>query len=409
MKRYIIPYLIVVFTLIGLIILVWRLPAKISLPAKEAKQWSAEDQLEYANTLLAKGLNKEAALAFEDYISESGANKKELARVCYRLGNIYMDSYEYEKALGAFYKAEILDNESDFKNELNQKIVKALEKLGMSSQAQYELEARTALGKPLKKEGRIVARIGKEEVSETEINKAIDRLPPALRKDLQAKEKRRDFIRQYVGYEALYRKAKRLGLDKNPQIREDIETFKKQRVVEQLLKERIDKELKITPQDLELYYKANKEKYIEPEAIKVSYVEVEDESKKEEAQTLLKEKKGKRIEQWIQKDQSYLPGIGEAKDIIADLFLKQEGQFSDPLKIKDKLYIFLIDKKRAQRQKDFSEVKNQVEYEYKMKKQKELTRSLLEKALEEQEVEFFYQPAPQEHKQGANEADSKAD
>ncbi|MCM8782562.1 MAG: hypothetical protein NC828_05900, partial [Candidatus Omnitrophica bacterium] len=62
---------------------------------------------------------------------------------------------------------------------------------------------------------------------------------------------------------------------------------------------------------------------------------------------------------------------------------------SDPLKIKDKLYIFSILEKRQGWQRSFEEVKSEVEYEYKMKKQQEIAQDLLNKALEEQEVEIF--------------------
>lgn len=44
---------------------------------------------------------------------------------------------------------------------------------------------------------------------------------------------------------------------------------------------------------------------------------------------------------------------------------------------------------RQRRQKSFEEVKSEVEYEYKMKKQQEISQDLLKKALEKQEVEIF--------------------
>lgn len=393
MKRILIPSLVIIAMYAILIILILQVPQRISLkPQMTQKQWSDEDELAYANILLAKGLNSQAASAFKNYIDKSDADRKELAKLCYRLGNIYMGLYEYEKALSAFYKAEMLDSQADFRSQMNQKIVQALENLGMSSQAQYELEARTTLGRAAKKEGRVVARIGKDKITETQINKAMDRLPDWMRKNLQTKEGRQNFIREYVAREVLYRKAKRLGLDKTAKIRENIEALKKQLIVQQLLQKEIDEKLRISPEDLELYYKANKDKYIEPEAIRISYVELKDESKKEEGLCLLKEKKGKKINQWIQKGQTYIQGIGEAENVITGLFLKEKGDFTDPIKIKDKFYIFSIDEKRAQRQKDFNEVKGRVEYEYRLMKQKELTSSLLESALEEQEVEIYYEP-----------------
>jgi len=121
----------------------------------------------------------------------------------------------------------------------------------------------------------------------------------------------------------------------------------------------------------------------------VSYLSFENESQKDEMIQKLKEKEGKPQEVSITEGDSSISGIGEAKDIISGLFLKEKGQISDPLKIKDKFYVFSILEKRQKRQKSFEEVKSEVEYEYKMKKQQEISQDLFKKALEEQEVEIF--------------------
>jgi len=103
----------------------------------------------------------------------------------------------------------------------------------------------------------------------------------------------------------------------------------------------------------------------------------------------LKKQEGRPQEASITEGDSSIAGIGEAKDVISSLFPKEKGQISDPLKIKDKFYVFSIVDKRQKRQKSFEEVKSEVEYAYKMKKQQEISQDLLKKALEEQEVEIF--------------------
>ena len=392
MKKIIPLYILSFFMLGALIYLIIQTPYNVSKPLHKKEIWSSDDQLKYANTLLAKGLKKQAALAFEDYINKSNATRKELANLCYRVGNIYMDIYEYEKALKCFYKAEMLNKNGDFKEAMNQKIVEALENLGMSSQAQYELAARTSIGKTLKEKGsKIVARIGNEEISESKIDEELDKLPEWARQKYKSKEGKGEFIRQYVAREVLYRKAKRLGIDKNPKTREALESFKKEYLVEQLMKREIKKRLKVTPENLKLYYKANKDKYIEPEAVKISYIEME-KGKKDELFERLKEGEGKRVNDWIEKGSSYIPGIGEAGNIIEEFLSKGKGDIIGPIEIKKKKYIFKIDDKREKRQKSFDEVEKEVEYEYRIEREKEITNSILKKALEEQEVEIFYTP-----------------
>ena len=389
MKKTIILYLtgIVMFGILAVLIL--QIPAKISNPKPAERVWSEKYQLEYANTLLAKGLNKESASAFENYLSKSKASKRDLAGICYKLGNIYMKLYEYEKALKTFYKSELLDNQAGFMSEMNRKIVEALEKSGMTQQAKYELESRTSLKKPVKKQGVVVAQIGRDKILQSDIDKAIDKMPEWMKEKVRTDEGKAEFIKQYVATEVLYEKAKRAGIDSSPETREAVENFKKQFIVRKLLQKDIDKNLKISPEDILLYYKANKDKYEEPEGIKITYLEVTDKIKKETALDMLREGKGTKKDSWILKGQTYISGIGEAKDVISGLLLKEKGDTSDILKIKDKFYIFRIDDKRPKREKSFDEVKSQVEYEYKSKKKSEITNSFLKKALEEQEVKIF--------------------
>lgn len=381
--------IIIILMLAVLIILVATLPARIT--EKPSNYLAGQSQIDYANKLLSKGLKEQSAEAFEDYLIATPMSPQEQAALLYKLGGIYMELYKYEKALKNFYKAEMVEPKAEFAFEMNQKIIEALENLGMSSQARYELQARTSLAEKKEAKAKAVARIGKREITETEIDCALKSIPQWMRKNLEDSQRRLEFIRNYVAQEVLYAKAKRLGLDTTEETRQTVEQLKKQIVVEQLVSKEIQEKLdKITPEDVRLYYDANKEILgFAPGQIKVSYLSFENESRKDEMAQKLKNQEEAPQEAWISEGQSEIAGIGEAEDIIAGLFLKEKGQISDSLKIKDKFYIFSILDKKEKREKSFEEVKSQAEYEYRMKKQQEISRSLFKKALEEQEVEIF--------------------
>ncbi|OQB15402.1 MAG: peptidylprolyl isomerase [Candidatus Omnitrophica bacterium ADurb.Bin205] len=382
--------IIIVLMLAVLIFLVATLPTRIVKPKEQASFLTSSSQMDYANKLLSKGLKSEAAEAFEEYLASGKMQPQEEAKLLYKLGSVYMELYKYEKALKSFYKAEMLDPKAEFSGEMNQKIVEALENLGMSSQARYELEARTSLGGEKQAKGKVVARIGKREITDAEIDEALKNVPQWMRKSLEEPERRQEFIRNYVGQEVLYTKARRLGLDTKEETRKTLEQLKKQIVVEQFLGNQIQEKLdKISPEDIKLYYEAKKDSFTELAQIKVAFLSFENESQKDEMIQKLKEKEGKPQEASITEGDTSIAGIGEAKDIIASLFLKEKGQISDPLKIKDKFYVFSVIEKRQKRQKSFEEVKSEVEYEYKIKRQQEISQDLLKKALEEQEVEIF--------------------
>ena len=356
--------------------------------------WTDKMRLDYANLLLAKGLSASAAQAFEAYIGKSCADKKDLASICYKLGNIYIDLKDYEKALGSFYKSELLDPESGYKQDMGQKIVSVLESLGLSQQAQYELDSRTSLKPAAQKNEKVAVRIGKREIANEEIDRVINGLPEQVRKGLNSDDAKLRFVREYVATEVLYEKGKKLGLDKNTNIRYAVEDFRKQLVLQELLGDEIKKELKVTPEDIDLYYKANKDKYKVAERVKVSFLELTDSAKESEISARLKQGKGEKIGQWIEKGQPvFLPnGIGGSTEAAESIFKQNKDEVVGPLKIKDKLYMFIVNQKEPQRQQEFEEVSEQVEREYRMQKEQQIIQSFLDKAIEQQEIEIFYQP-----------------
>jgi len=363
-------------------------------PAGPAKSsWDDKARLGYANLLLAKGLNSEAAGAFEACVNNSRMDAKDLAGVCYKLGNIYAGLGQYEKALSNFYKSELLDPGSSYKQEMSQKIVTSLESLGLSQQAQYELDSRTSVKPDERRPEKIAVRIGKREISNEEIDMVINRLPEHIKKTLNSNDAKLKFVREYVATEVLYDKGKKLGLDRDSNIRYAVEDFKKQLVLQELLRDEISKQLKITPGDVSLYYKANMNKYQVPERVKVSFLEMDDQSGSNSASAVLKQGKGRKIEQWINKGSSFLPsGIGESKEALDDIFTRAKGELSGPFKIGDKFYMFIIEQKEPQRQQEFEEAKDRAAEEYRRQKEQQIVQSFLDKAVEQQEIEIFYQP-----------------
>lgn len=388
MKKFLLIALIVI-SVIALLYLL-KIPDNNLQRQNQPQVWTQTKQLEYANMLLAKGLNAQAAKAFQNYIEQARLDKTDLAAICYRLGSIYMDLKEYEYALANFYKAELLNTQADYTARMNELIVEALENSGLSLQAQYELSNRTSIGKPAQKNEIVVARIGKNEITELQISQAIAKLPQWAQDNFKTKDGKLKFIKEYVSREVLYDKAKKINLDKSSKTREYLEEVKKELAIQQLLQMEVEQNLKISPTDLELYYKANKDKFVIPEAVKLSYVEIGEESKKEEAINSLKAGKGTKVEAWIQKTDSSFAEIKEAKDAIGILLNQDRGIVNSPIKIKDKTYVFLIDDKRPQKDLSFDEVKGQIQREYQTQKEQELLERFLNKAIEQQEVEILY-------------------
>lgn len=239
------------------------------------------------------------------------------------------------------------------------------------------------------KEDKVVARIGEQEIKSSVIDQLILQMSEEGRKALETPEAKADFIRDYVATEVLHGKAIELGFDKTPEMQNAIEVFKKQLSIEYLLRSTIQQNLNVTEEEVKNFYEQNKERYNDPEAIKISYVEMNDEAGKEQAVGMLQNAGGTKLDQWLTKGQEFYADNEEANNAIAALFNGDKGTQSDLIKINNSYFIFSLDEKRLQVERTYEEVKARVEYEYRLLKQQEITKSLLSQLFTEKKVEVY--------------------
>ena len=412
-RRTVLFLLVAVVMFVSLVLLViFRLsPSSGGMGAGQAASyWTPEKQFQYANTLASKGLKREALGAYEKYMESISASPSDRAKVAYQMGGIYMDLGEYEKALASFYRVDMEDPNTEMATEVAQKIVACLERLGMTSQARYELESRTAIGKKETEDtdrglGPVIARIGKEEVRMSVINEALDQLPDWMRKQYEPDEAKVDFVRQYIATELLYRKAKRLGHENDPDVRIKVRDLTKQVLVQKIVVDEMGKII-IDPRDIKLYYDAYKDKYAEKAKFKLSMIQVDDRKKAEDvsgriksaesfadaakAESLHKDTKsnGGEIKNIVVKGGSIAQGIGNSPQAWAAISKTSQGA-TDVVEVNRQFYIFWVHSKTPERQRPFSEVKEQVDADYRRERQEQAAQDMLNRILEEQEVEIY--------------------
>jgi len=382
-KRYIFSLLAVV-VMFGILVYL-----QIKPPAQASKNiWIPEKQRAYADKLKSEGLNKEAINAYQEYIRSGSVEPGVQANIYYIMGKLAEKSGEYETALAFLYKAQIVDPETKLKSELGGHIVRCLENMGRGLDAENKLAVSTRLQPAGKAKGKVLAKIGNEVITDQMLNQEIEKLPKWMRKNYQKPDKRIQFLKEYIATELFARKARRLGYGKLPEIRQKMADIKKQLIVKKLIDEQMQKKLQITPYQLQLYYKANKDKYIEPAKIKISYIT----ANTEDAVNKLAEQPGvkfKKVDEWIEKGQGYIQGIGNAKKLAVLCFKADIGKIAGPVKLDKKFYMAKLMDKQPKRQLSFDEVKDKVSYEYKMEQQKVIYKELLENELKAEKVEIY--------------------
>jgi len=262
---------VIVLLLCALAMLAWLLMRDLS--GVEAKRHSAEadDVRALAGKLKAAGALGEAAKLYERYLETSAADEKIRANIAYSLGDMQSEGGNYEAALRWFYEAERLGG-GGLGDKLSGKIVATLERLGRFHQAQAALDARAGLeeGETVQrgKDDAVVATVGKRDIYRSDVERALDDLPPQLAERFSGEKERQEFLRKYVVDELLWRKAKKLAYDNDPEVRRQLEGMMKQVVVGAFIEREVLGKIQVEAADVKTFYDANKERYAEGEGDK---------------------------------------------------------------------------------------------------------------------------------------------
>lgn len=288
----------------GIVLLAWLLLIGCSKPT--TSNLSKEQARNYANELYNRQLFRQSVAEYERYLHSYPLDESEQANISYTIGDIYFERLrDYENALAYYIRIRYLHPKDELLRAVDQKIVACLERLQRPEDAQQKLTESTTLEPEklaTKRPGAVVARIGSREITQGDIDFELSQLPPELRSIYTTKEKKVEFLKQYILTELLYDSAVRQGLDKDTEVVEAAFQAKKNFMVQKLLQEQISSKIKIEPADVELYYQANKSKYAEKDD-KGNVVREKplDEVQKQVTQDLVLEKQKQIYEELIQR------------------------------------------------------------------------------------------------------------
>lgn len=186
---------------------------------------------------------------------------KTLANVYYLIGRIsYENLGDYQQAAACYLRARALDPNGSFVGEASRNLVAAMEKTGNRLDAKRQLEAMTDLGASGKVAGDVeVARIDADPIWLSQIDARIQTLPLQMQSRFGDLKEKKEFVRQYVGMELIYRAALRENYADDPLVKKQQEAFLRNLLIEKYAVDHIIPEIKIDTLDVRNYYLAQKE------------------------------------------------------------------------------------------------------------------------------------------------------
>lgn len=398
----------------------------------EGAALSSEQHKDLALKLEKQGLNGPSAAAWKEYLRSTSLSGEEAARIWYRIGKIHQADSQYEEALDAFYRSETYAKPEDISSEIARRVQESLEAMGKFAALRYELADRVGAGGAATDSPSgdmrdpVVAEIGPQRITKSDLDRRIERLidtqisqyASSLPKEEANKRKeemlkqystdsqRQVFLSQYLAEEILYRKARESGLMDDPDVRVTLQDMERSLLAGKVMEKEFADEIKITSGDLETYYEAHKEEYVQSERASVAHIlvtnpqEAQDVRKRlekgEDFSALAAERskdeptreKGGQLQEWIEKTESSdIPGLGGSDTALQAIFSTDQGHLvKEDVKTDKGVHIIKVLKREAERQKTFDEVKNEVALALRSQKEREVQQDLFARLKEQYDV-----------------------
>ena len=418
--------------IILLLILIGLSAANMALrPAKDnqalnetSHSLTAEQTKQLAGKLAQRNLYTRAANLWQDYLAAGKLTDAERARTLFQIGTLLEKANQYDQAIEYFYRSEIVAELGELKPQINAHIRTCFEKLGKFSALRYELMDRTSLEAAPAAGAKIVAEIGAEKITEADLdgfieNEIENQLEPmaSFMTPEQLGEQKKKMLQQYknpqvkqqylqmwLAQEVLYRQALEEELAEKPEAKKLIDNLTRGALSQLLMNRELTSKINITETDVQTYYAANKDKFIEPASATISHILVENQQQANELigrikdgedfsklakqfskDESTKEKAGK-IETETQKG-SYVAGIGAYEELNKKIFVVEPPKVLDePFETEKGWEIVKVETITPERQKTLDEVSQQVISMLANQKRQDVQSSYIEQMMDKHNV-----------------------
>lgn len=419
-------------TIVLLLILTALAAANLALRPKEpattneaaGSSLSSEQVKQLAGKLAQRNLHVRAAEVWQDYLSRGELTDADRARTMFQIGMLLEKAGLCDQAIEYYYRSEMAAGLQELKPQINAHVKECFEKLGKFSALRYELMDRTSFEAVAGAGAKIVAEVGPEKITEADLDAMIEsnienQLEPmaAFMSAEQVNEQKKRMLEQYktpqakqqflqvwLTQEVLYRQALQEGLTEKPEAKKLIDQLTRGALSQLVMNNELASKIHITETDIQTYYAANKNKFVDLSRATISHILLDDEQKAKELQGRIKEgedfaelakefskdadtkENGGRIETEVQEG-SYIPGIGTEVELNKRILAAEAPKVLDePFKTEKGWEIVKVETLVPERQKQLDEVRQQVMSMLTNQKSQDVQRYLIEQLMDKHNV-----------------------
>ena len=244
---------------------------------------SADLLEEHALKLEKQQLYSAAARAWTEYLDLEDPGREEKAGIWYRIGKLYQDGGDFERALDAYYRSEAIATVKEIESSISLRVSECLERLGRFAALRGELESRTAVEPGNESTDEIIAEIGNwkisrshlERVIESEIDAQLEQAAGRFSPEEIKKQKGKlldsvlkegeisKWLDRFIAEELIYRLAMEERLYESDEYRKMIRDIEKKLIVQKRLQQEYARAVTVTDEELRDWYEKNKERFSE--------------------------------------------------------------------------------------------------------------------------------------------------
>ena len=232
---------------------------------------------------------------------------------------------------------------------------------------------------------------GKHYITLEEIDEEISEMPVYRRDRYKKKENKEEYLKDKIEERLKIHAAKDASLDEEPEITDKVKEYLHQLMIEKLAEQEIDDKVQVLEDEMKQYYEEHKSEYVEPEKIRLTCITVTDEQRAKEVFERIQE--GEDIIEVATELSEMQENVGPggsnngdtdffdpksytwAEELSKALSELEVGQITPEIVVQEvrgdsNYMIFRKEEIKPERQQEFDEVKDDIEYEVRRENRK---------------------------------------
>jgi peptidyl-prolyl cis-trans isomerase C len=246
-------------------------------------------------------------------------------------------------------------------------------------------------------------------MSKDDIEEVISKLTQTQKQRFDSEAGRAELTDRFLEEELFYKEGKRLGLDKEEEVQEQIDQAVRRILIAEFYKREIEEAARPTEEEARRHYEENEDNYISQEVVRARHLFTESKDKifemkkkLDEGEPLTKLIHNYSEDELTKKDDGdlgyfnpggYIRFVGYSQDFSDAVFALEKGEISEPIQWEKGWSIVAVIEKRPEMLRPFVEVKDEISKRLGRTRVEEVRREVVAKLKTQFEAKNYYQEA----------------